>query len=272
MTLTLRDSIALGKNEMKTNYSVKQIACLAGVSVRTMHLYDEIGLLKPLARTRAAYRQYGTEELLRLQQILFYRELDMPLKEIGVILDGPDFDLIKALEGHKKALKLRRDRLNTLLKTIDKTISNLNSKIMSKAEELYEGMPREQVATYRKEAIDKWGEEAVLQSEKALTEMHKIDLEKLKADQKEIARQLKSLMNQNPHSDEVQEQMARHHANISGFWGVSDPADLKAETYKGLAELYAADDRYITSDGKSDPEFAAFLRNGMIYFAETSLK
>src|SRR5580693_1755938 len=96
----------------RVNYSVKQIARLAGVSVRTLHLYDQIGLLKPSVRTRAGYRQYGEPELLRLQQILFYRELDFPLKEIAEILNDPDFDLIRALAGHKQALSARRDRLN----------------------------------------------------------------------------------------------------------------------------------------------------------------
>jgi DNA-binding transcriptional MerR regulator len=257
---------------MKVNYSVKQIAQLAGVSVRTLHLYDKTGLLKPAIRTRAGYRQYGEAELLRLQQILFYRELDLPLKAIAEILNDPHFDLIRALAGHKTALRVRRDRLNTLLNTIDKTIMNLKNKTMNNAEELYEGMPKEQAAAWRREAIDKWGEDTVLRSEKALLEMDKLDLDQLKADQKDIAHQLKLLASKAPESDEVQEQIARHYANIRGFWGVSDPTDLKAETYKGLAGLYVADERYTASDGKADPEFASFMRKGMLYFAEHNLR
>jgi DNA-binding transcriptional MerR regulator len=258
---------------MKVNYSVKQIAQLAGVSVRTLHLYDQVGLLKPAVRTRAGYRQYGEAELLRLQQILFYRELDMPLKAIAEILNDPHFDQIRALAGHKTALQVRRDRLSTLLKTIDKTIMNLKNKTMNNAEELYEGLPKEQAASWRREAIDKWGEDNVLRSEKALLEMDKLDLDQLKADQKDIAQRLKLLLaSKAPESDEVQEQIARHYANIRSFWGVSDPTDLKAETYKGLAELYVADERYTASDGKTDLEFASFMRKGMLYFAEHNLK
>ena len=255
-----------------TNYSVKQIARLAGVSVRTLHLYDKMGLLKPAIRTRAGYRQYGQAELLRLQQILFYRELDMPLKAIAEILNDPNFDLTKALASHKIALRVRRDRLSTLLKTIDKTIMNLKNKTMNNAEELYEGMPKEQAASWRREAIDKWGEDTVRRSEKALLEMDKLDLDQLKADQKDIVHQLLLLNNKAPESDEVQEQIARHYANIRSFWGVSDPTDLKAETYKGLAELYVADERYTASDGKTDLEFASFMRKGMLYFAEHNLR
>ena len=257
---------------MKVNYSVKQIARLAGVSVRTLHLYDQIGLLKPAVRTLAGYRQYGQEELLKLQQILFYRELDMPLKEIAAILSDPHFDLIRALAGHKTALLARRNRLNILLKTIDKTIINLKNKTMNNLEELYEGMPKEQAEAWRKETMDKWGEDIVLRSENAFLEMDKLDLDRLKADQKDIAHQLQLLRDQKPESDVVQEQIARHYANIRSFWGVSDPTDLRAETYKGLAELYVADERYTATNGKTDPEFAAFMRSGMLYFADNKLK
>ena len=85
-------------------YSVKKLAKLAGVTVRTLHHYDKIDLLKPALRSDKHYRYYGQEELLRLQQILFYKELGFPLQEIKEILEDPDFDLIEALESHKKAL------------------------------------------------------------------------------------------------------------------------------------------------------------------------
>jgi len=82
-------------------YIVKQLADLTGISVRTLHHYDEINLLTPAHRTEAGYRLYGEPELHRLQQILFYRELDFPLKQIAAILDAPDFDTVEALRQHK---------------------------------------------------------------------------------------------------------------------------------------------------------------------------
>src|SRR5262245_51773378 len=145
-----------------TRYSVRQLARLAGVSVRTLHVYDKLDLLKPSERTDAGYRHYGEAELLRLQQILFYKELDIPLKNIAEILDEPGFDLIEALAGHKRALLGRRDRINTLLNTIDATIDHLKNRTMSNFEKLYEGMRREQAAALRQEAIDNWGEDAIL--------------------------------------------------------------------------------------------------------------
>src|SRR5512136_2331510 len=103
----------------RRTYTVQQLARLAGVSVRTLHHYDHIGLLAPSARTAAGYRLYGAADLLRLQQILFFKELDLPLDEIQDILDDPDFDQIEALESHKRLLRERADRLARLLMTID---------------------------------------------------------------------------------------------------------------------------------------------------------
>jgi len=96
-------------------YTVSRLARMAGVSVRTLHHYDQIGLLKPLARTEAGYRLYGEPELLRLQQILFFRELDMPLDEVRQILDDPGFDQVAALDHHRQSLQRRMERLTCLL-------------------------------------------------------------------------------------------------------------------------------------------------------------
>jgi DNA-binding transcriptional MerR regulator len=257
---------------MKDNYSVKQLARLAGVSVRTLHIYDKLSLLKPSVRTASRYRRYGENELLRLQQILFYKVLDFPLKEIGPILDDPDFDLIKALEGHKELLTIKRDHLTTLLTTIDKTVNHLKNKTMSNYEELYEGMPKEQAEAHRKEAVEKWGEDVVVRSEKALLEMPRLDIEQLKTDRKDIAQKLASLVNEDPESEVVQQQIEKHYVNIRSFWGVSDPSDLKIETYKGLADLYVADERYTTVEGKTNPAFAAFMHKAMMSFADSKLK
>lgn len=257
---------------MKSNYSVKELARIAGVSVRTLHLYDQSGLLKPAFRTDAGYRQYGEQELLRLQQILFYKELDLTLKEIAAILDDPEFDLQTALKGHKAVLLARRNRLNVLLQTIDKTIAHLNHETMTAFEELYEGLPKDQVAAWRNEAITRWGEDAVKRSEKALHELSVTDLEHLKQEQATIMNQLKALSGADPQSEAVQEQIARHYANIRSFWGVKDPTDLKADTYRGLAELYVTDDRYITDGGQPDPGFARFMREAMCYFADHILR
>jgi DNA-binding transcriptional MerR regulator len=254
------------------HYSVKRLSELAGVSVRTLHLYDQLGLLKPSVRTEARYRLYGEPELLRLQQILFYRELDFPLKEIGQILDSPDFDRVQALESHKTALLMRQHRIATLLTTLDKTIDKLKTKAMLNHEELYEGLPKEKAEAYRQEAIAKWGADTVEHSENYLRKLTKNELNALKADLETITQTLFSLKHEDPASETVQAQIARHYAIIRTFWGTAGLADKPAEAYASLGQLYLKDERYTVIDGKPDPEFAQFLSHAMSHFAETRLK
>lgn len=252
-------------------YSVKQLALMAGISVRTLHIYDKLGLLKPQTRTQARYRVYGTAELLRLQQILFYKELDFPLQEIKALLDHPDFDLIKALEQHRQALLERRNRIAVLLTTIDNTISKLNEGNMLTNEELYKGLPKEQAEAYRQESIQKYGTEAIERSENHLKKMGKLDYEKLVAEAADISKELFKLVHENPHTAAVQLLIARHYDNIRMFWGTASLTDAQAEAYKGLGQLYVDDQRFIQIEGQHHEAFAQFLREAMAYFAEHSL-
>ncbi len=245
------------------HYTVKKLALMAGVSIRTLHLYDRMKLLVPSLRTQAGYRLYGEKELLRLQQILFYRELDIPLAEIRQILDQPHFDTVASLESHKKALTARLERMKKLIKTVDKTIFNLKEGIMLKHEELYDGLSRAQAEAYRNEVIEKWGEDVVEKSEQQLRSMSKSELHQLKEDFIALNRQLEACKGLAPEEEEVQRLIARHYQFISHFWG-SNPS---AEAYTGLGELYVNDDRYTMNDGAPDPGFAAFLREAMARFA-----
>ena len=107
--------------------TVKQVSNLTGVSVRMLHYYDEIGLLRPSTVTKAGYRVYDEEALVILQQILFFKELDIPLKEVKEIMDNPHFDKMKALENQKKLLIIKRNRLDGLIELINKTLKGANS-------------------------------------------------------------------------------------------------------------------------------------------------
>jgi DNA-binding transcriptional MerR regulator len=253
-------------------YSVKKLAKLAGVSVRTLHLYDQNGLLKPAIRTEAGYRMYGEAELLRLQQILFYKELDFSLQAIQDILNDPHFDLIRALESHKLALHSRQERIQTLMATIDTTIHRLKTKKMLSHEELYAGLPKETATTYRNEAMAKYGVETVASSEKHLGSLGKEGFQQLKVEMADIANKLIALMQEDPHSAIVQQQIARHYHNIRGFWGTAQSSDLQAEAYAGLGDLYVADERFTLVEGKANPAYAQFLQQAMRYFADTQLK
>ncbi|GAA4401473.1 MerR family transcriptional regulator [Nibrella viscosa] len=256
-------------------YTVRQLAKLAGVSVRTLHHYDELGLLKPSIRTEAKYRLYGPKELIRLQQILFYKELDFTLVAIRQILEDPDFDVMTALQSHKQALQARRDRLSELLVTIDKTISTLNGEqTMLTDDELYQGFSKEQANAYRQEAVEQYGREAVEESENKLRGMSKEAFAQLGAESKEVALQIAGLMHLEPTDPAVQQLIARHYAIIRQFWADSVGKNGSiADAYKGLAQTYVHDLRYTASyTGEENPAYAAFISKAMTHFADTQLK
>ncbi|WP_195984304.1 MerR family transcriptional regulator [Clostridium sp. D33t1_170424_F3] len=102
--------------------TVKQVSSLTGVSVRTLQFYDEIGLLKPAQTTEAGYRLYDDQALEKLQQILFFKELAFTLKEIKAIMENPRFDKMAAYQKQKELIQIKRDRLDALLKLLDKLI------------------------------------------------------------------------------------------------------------------------------------------------------
>jgi DNA-binding transcriptional MerR regulator len=106
-------------------YTIKEIADLAGVTTRTIRYYDEIGLLDPALTGDNGYRYYDQDSLLSLQQILFFRELDVPLKEIQLIMSRRDFNLLSTLENHRSALHIKVRRLDTLIDTLDQTIATV---------------------------------------------------------------------------------------------------------------------------------------------------
>ena len=252
---------------VKKHYSVRQLSRLAGVSVRTLHLYDEIGLLKPALRTGAGYRQYEEKELLRLQQILFYKELDFPLKDIGDILDDPGFDKVKALKNHRTALLARKERIDSLLTTIDKTIQHLKKQTMLSHEELYKGLPREQADGWHKEATEKWGD-AVERSEMRLLTLTPQDLATLKSAFADNWKKLATLMHSDPASPEVQASVRVHYNQIRQFWGTASEADPQLKAYQCLGEMYTQDERYSVIEGQANPAFARFLCKAITHFVQ----
>jgi DNA-binding transcriptional MerR regulator/quercetin dioxygenase-like cupin family protein len=121
------------------DYTVKQVAAMSGVSVRTLHFYDETGLLKPAYIGANGYRFYGEAQFLILQQILFYRELGFELKQIKEILGRADFEKVAALQSHRQVLQKNLSRTRTLIETIDKTIQHLKGTKQMKSGEMFLG-------------------------------------------------------------------------------------------------------------------------------------
>jgi DNA-binding transcriptional MerR regulator len=247
-----------------SKYSVNQLSKIAGVSVRTLHHYDQIGLLKPAYRSEKNYRYYEKKQLLTLQQILFYKELEIPLKEIQKIINDPGFDLIQALEGHKTALENRAERLDKLLNTIDKTLNYLkNDKYILTDDEIYEGFSEEQVKSMREEVGERWGKEQLLETEERIRKMGKEGWHDLQQKGEEISLLLADLMDLPPGHEKVQEAIQLHFRHMNNFYEVSK------ERYLGLGNMYTTDERFTEYYEKYRPGLADFINESIKIFCET---
>ena len=149
-------------------YSIQKLAALSGVTTRTLRYYDQIGLLKPLRVSSSGYRIYGPEQVDRLQQILFYRELGVSLEEIDRILSRPDYDRRQALESHRQALLARRQQLDVLIDNLTKTIEQEDGERMMSDKEKFAGFMKQKVeeneAKYGSEIRRKYGDKAIDES------------------------------------------------------------------------------------------------------------
>ena len=247
-------------------YTVSQLARMAGVSVRTLHHYDQIGLLAPSARTEAGYRLYGEPELLRLQQILFFKELDLPLAEVRQILDDPRFDQVTALEHHRQMLHRRMERLARLLKTIDRTIDRLTEEDMTLTDkELYEGFATEQIERYKREAREMYDPALVEESERRVKKMSRDQWQAVGAEGEAVTTGLAALADREPGDPEVQALIARHHAWIENFYPCS------AEIYRGLGQGYVEHPEFRAFYEKYRPGLADFMSAAMNHYASQVL-
>lgn len=250
-----------------TAYTVSQLARIAGVSVRTLHHYDHIGLLRPSNRTEAGYRLYGKADLFRLQQILFFRELDVPLEQVRDILDDPGFDQVAALEHHRQLLHRRVERLMRLLKTVDKTIAKLTEDEMELTDkELYEGFSEEQIERYKREAREMYGTEQVAESERRVKKMSREQWQAVRAEGDAVTRGMAALVGREPGDPEVQELMARHHAWIENFY------HCPAELFRGLGQLYTSHPEFRATYDRYAPDLADFMAAAMAHYADEVLE
>lgn len=236
---------------MDETYTVRQLAKLAGVSVRTLHYYDQIGLVKP-ERRRNGYREYGAAVALRLQQVLFLRELGFPLAEIRELLARPDFDVLSALRSQKELLERRAGRLRTLLATVDKTIELIRGERDMAIKDYYVGFSDEQVQGWRREARERWGEQTVEESEHRILSMGKAKFAAVQEEADEIYREVVANMDKEPASPEVQALVGRWRQWLENFAHYTD------EMVLGLGRMYSSDDRFAAFYRSYHPDLAPF--------------
>lgn len=222
-------------------YTVTKLAQISGVSVRTLHWYDEIGLLKPAYYGSNGYRYYEEEQLLILQQILFFRELGFELEQIRRVLRKSDFDKMVALSSHRQVLQKNIEKTRKLIKTIDKTIEHLKGTKKMKEKEMFSGFSKEQQAEYEKQIIERFGEQGkahIEESKQNAKKWSKIDEENFKKECDEICKELARLLEQNfkANTKEVQSVIRKHYLWLSKCWTPTK------ESYAGHGQFIADSD------------------------------
>ncbi len=250
-------------------YSVKELAELSGVSSRTLRYYDEIGLLKPARWSEAGYRVYEEKEVDLLQQILFYRELGIELKEIKRIVCDPSYDQLEALKGHYRELEQKRNHLDQLLSTVRQTISSRERGIRMSDPDKFAGFKEQLIEenekNYGKEAREKYGEDTIDESNDRLRDMSEEKFEKMKALEADILQLLKeAYATGNPASKKAQELADKHRQWLLYSW-----KSYSKEAHAGLAEMYVADERFKEYYEKVVQGGAQFLKEAILNYVAT---
>ncbi|MBO9604065.1 MAG: MerR family transcriptional regulator [Novosphingobium sp.] len=246
-------------------YTVKQLARLSGVSVRALHHYDEIGLLRPAFIGENRYRYYGREELLRLQDILFHRELGVPLQMIGRLLAQDGRARVEILAEHRAILAGRVERSRQLLETIDRTIAELGGACAMKDKDFYKGFTPEKQAEYENWLVDRFGDgirERIAESKAKAAALGPDAMAARVAEGEAAALALAGAFKagataEDPANDTL---LARHHGWIAGMWDRACPP----QAYAGLADIYT-----------DHPDFRSHLErhgNGFTDWLATAMK
>lgn len=218
--------------------SISEMAKLSGVSVRTLHYYDEIGLLAPSeVVSETGYRYYDENSLEKLQQILFYRELDFPLKEIVQIMNASDYNKEEALIKQRELLKLKRKRLDKLIGLLN---ANLKGETTMSFHEFDTTEIDEAKAKYAEEVKERWGNtDAYEQSQKKTCEYTKEDWKRLNDGMDELLKQFSECLNENSASEKVQELVKSWQQYITETY-----YDCTKEVLAGLGQMYVMDERF----------------------------
>ncbi|MBZ6526756.1 MerR family transcriptional regulator [Aerococcaceae bacterium DSM 111021] len=227
------------------NYSIGELAKLAGISTRTLRHYDAIDLLKPAYIDENGYRIYSENEVKMLQQIMFYREFDITLEEIHEIINSSEFDRLKALETHYRHLEAEKDRIGHLMNTVKKTIRIYQEGLtMSKKE--FEGFKQQKIKVneekYGEEIREKYGENIIDESNKKFGNLTQEQYERIEKLNEEISEALVNAVPEGkPESAEGQRVAELHKEWLIMVW----PDDLYSEeAHIGLAQMYTQDERF----------------------------
>lgn len=243
--------------------TIGEVAELAGVTVRTLHHYDELGLLRPSERSDAGYRLYSYEDLARLQEILIWRQLGFSLGEIGSLLDDPEYDRLSALERQRELVRSEIERLGALGAAVDAAIAAHRNGTRMKETSMFEGFD---ASEYEDEARERWGHtEAFRESARRTRVYGEAEWSDIRAEAEAIVRDLVALMRAGePATGQAARALAeRHREHISRWFYPCSPS-----MHRGLAEMYVADERFRRSYEREAAGLAAYFHDAIVANAD----
>jgi DNA-binding transcriptional MerR regulator len=244
-------------------YTIHQLAKIAGVTVRTLHHYDAIGLLQPTRNETNGYRLYSDKDVLMLQQILFFRELEFSLDQITQMIHAPGFNEREVLQDQKKLLELKKKRIEGLVRTIAKTLENLKGGEYMNNDDLFASFDDQELVENMKEAKERWGNtDAYKQSMEKVKHWTKDDYQRIKEEGKQLTQELADAMDNEIKSPEVQALIERHHQGIEYFY------TCPMEMYRNLGQMYVDDPRFTKYYDKFRPGLALWLKDAIAYYCD----
>jgi DNA-binding transcriptional MerR regulator len=249
-------------------YSSNKLSKMSGVSARTLRYYDEIDLLKPVRVASSGYRIYGEDEISRLQQILFYRELDFSLEDIKNLLSVSNYDKEKAFLSHLAELNKKRERLDTLIENVTKSIAAMKGEIVMNNNEKFEGFKQtlinENEQKYGSEVRGKYGDKIADESNANLMGLTQEQYEEGERLRLAVEETLKAAFDAgNPAGELAQKACDLHRQWLTVFYPKYDK-----EYHKGLGEMYVADERFSANYDKLAPGCTEFLRDAINIYCE----
>ncbi|RLE04500.1 MAG: hypothetical protein DRJ13_03520 [Bacteroidetes bacterium] len=244
-------------------YTIKELANLAGVTTRTLRYYDQMGILTPAELGSNNYRYYDHDNLLRLQQILLYRELDVPLKEIQFMLSRPDFQLLPTLKNYQEALHKKNERYQELLRTTQKTINSLNKGINMVENEYFEGFDETQ---YEEETRDRWSHTSQYkESQRKWSSYSKDQKEEIKEEGGRITLRLVAENPEvRPDDPEVQEAVRDYYVYLNQYFYTCEVEFLRV-----LADMWVQDPRFEVNYERIREGGAAFVREAVHIYCDS---
>ncbi|SDO37454.1 DNA-binding transcriptional regulator, MerR family [Nakamurella panacisegetis] len=242
------------------SYSVGQVARLTGITVRTLHHYDRIGLLEAADRSGAGYRRYSDADLDRLQHILFYRELGFSLEDVATVLDQPGANSSEHLRRQHELLQKRIARLTVMVKAVEKEMEAHQMGIALTPEEKFEIFGPNYSEDYEAEAQQRWGDtEAWQQSQSRTSKFTKADWQRVKTETDDLNRRLAASMSSGMASDSLEAMdLAQEHLRaIEVFY------DCSYAMHRGIGDMYLADERFTQTYEELAPGLARWLRDAI---------